>query len=110
MKLNPEEISGIIKTQIKNYSNKIEQAEVGTVVIVGDGIARVSGLTKCMAGELVEFPNGEFGWDGAAGAMLTASPETGIAFCYVMHVIGCGKGYFEIHPEIRNLVYEAIKG
>lgn len=56
------------------------------------------------------FPNGEFGWDGAAGAMLTASPETGIAFCYVMHVIGCGKGYFEIHPEIRNLVYEAING
>ena len=56
------------------------------------------------------FPNGEFGWDGAAGANLTASPETGIAFCYVMHVIGCGKGYFEIHPEVRNLVFEAING
>ncbi len=56
------------------------------------------------------FPNGEFGWDGAAGANLTASPETGIAFCYVMHVIGCGKGYFEIHPEVRNLVYQAIRG
>ena len=61
MALKPEEISQIIKSQIKHYSAAIEQAETGTVILVGDGIARVSGLEKCMAGELVEFGNGTYG-------------------------------------------------
>ena len=61
MKLNPEEISGIIKTQIKNYKNKVEQSEVGTVVLVGDGIAKAYGLDACMANELLEFEGGEYG-------------------------------------------------
>ncbi len=61
MKLNPEEISGIIKTQIKNYKNKVEQSEVGTVVLVGDGIAKAYGLDACMANELLEFEDGEYG-------------------------------------------------
>ena len=61
MELKPEEISKIIRAQIKNYENKIEQNETGTVILVGDGIARVSGLEKCMVNELVEFPNGEYG-------------------------------------------------
>ena len=61
MELRPEEITKIIRSQIKNYEAKLESSETGTVIIVGDGIARVSGLTKCMAGELVEFPNGEYG-------------------------------------------------
>ncbi len=56
MQLRPEEISGIIKDQIKNYHNKIELSDVGRVVQIGDGIARVHGLDKCMAGELLEFP------------------------------------------------------
>ena len=61
MELRPEEITKIIRSQIKNYESKLESNETGVVIIAGDGIARVSGLTKCMAGELVEFPNGEFG-------------------------------------------------
>ena len=61
MELRPEEITKIIRSQIKNYEAKLETAETGVVIVVGDGIARVSGLTKCMAGELIEFPNGEFG-------------------------------------------------
>ncbi|SDW40923.1 ATP synthase F1 subcomplex alpha subunit [Lachnospiraceae bacterium KHCPX20] len=61
MALKPEEISQIIKSQIKHYSAAIEQSETGTVIMVGDGIARVSGLDKCMAGELVEFHNGTYG-------------------------------------------------
>ena len=61
MQLKPEDISKIIKSQIKNYEAKIESAETGTVILVGDGIARAYGLEKCMANELVEFPNGEFG-------------------------------------------------
>ena len=61
MQLRPEDISKIIKSQIKNYDNKIESAETGTVILVGDGIARAYGLEKCMANELVEFSNGEYG-------------------------------------------------
>ncbi|MEF9975501.1 MAG: F0F1 ATP synthase subunit alpha [Oscillospiraceae bacterium] len=61
MQLKPEDISKIIKEQIKNYDNKIECTETGTVILVGDGIARAHGLEKCMANELVEFANGEFG-------------------------------------------------
>ncbi len=61
MNLNPGEISGIIKQEIKNYRNEIEQAEVGTVITVGDGIAHACGLEKCMANELLEFDDGSFG-------------------------------------------------
>ncbi len=60
MGLKPEDISKIIKEQIRNYENKTEQKETGTVISVGDGIARAYGLENCMANELVEFPNGEF--------------------------------------------------
>ena len=61
MELRPEEITKIIRDQIKNYENKLEQSQTGVVILVGDGIAKVSGLDDCMAGELVEFPNGAFG-------------------------------------------------
>ena len=61
MELRPEEITKIIRSQIKNYENKLESSETGVVILVGDGIAKVSGLDKCMAGELIEFPNGSYG-------------------------------------------------
>jgi F-type H+-transporting ATPase subunit alpha len=61
MELKPEEITKIIRSQIKNYEAKLEQSETGVVILVGDGIAKASGLDQCMAGELVEFPNGSFG-------------------------------------------------
>ena len=61
MDLKPEEISKIIKAQIKQYDQKLKQDETGTIILVGDGIARASGLESCMANELVEFENGEYG-------------------------------------------------
>jgi F-type H+/Na+-transporting ATPase subunit alpha len=61
MQIKPEEVSKLIKEQIKNYENKITQSDTGTILMIGDGIARVSGLEKCMANELVRFPNGEYG-------------------------------------------------
>ena len=61
MELRPEEITKLIRSQIKNYEAKLEQSETGVVILVGDGIAKVSGLDKCMAGELIEFPNGSYG-------------------------------------------------
>ena len=57
----PEEISNIIKNQIKNYKSKIDMTETGKVILVGDGIARVYGLRNCMANELLEFDDGSFG-------------------------------------------------
>ena len=61
MELRPEEITKIIRNKIKNYEAKLEQSETGVVILVGDGIAKVSGLEKCMAGELIELPNGSYG-------------------------------------------------
>ena len=61
MNLKPEEISSIIKSQIKNYDNKIKLTDTGSVLSVGDGIASVYGLESVMSGELLEFPNKVFG-------------------------------------------------
>ena len=61
MQLKPEEISKVIRSQIKYYENAIQQNETGTILMVGDGIARASGLINCMAGELLEFEDGSFG-------------------------------------------------
>lgn len=61
MNLRPEEISSVIKEQIKNYSTKLEVSDVGTVITVGDGIARIHGLEKAMQGELLEFPGDVYG-------------------------------------------------
>ncbi len=61
MSLRPEEISSIIKSQIENYQEKIELVDVGTILEVGDGIARVYGLSGCQSNELLEFPGGVYG-------------------------------------------------
>ncbi len=61
MNLRPEEISALIKEQIKNYENKVELIDTGSVLKVGDGIASVYGLENAMAGELLEFPGGVYG-------------------------------------------------
>ncbi|MBQ9086302.1 MAG: F0F1 ATP synthase subunit alpha [Clostridia bacterium] len=61
MNVRPEEISNIIKEQIKTYRSRIEMRETGTVILVGDGIARVYGLRECMASELLEFEDGSYG-------------------------------------------------
>ena len=61
MKMNPEEITAIIKEQIKNYQIELNVDDIGTVIEVGDGIARIHGLEKAMAGELLEFDNGVYG-------------------------------------------------
>ncbi len=61
MNLRPEEISAVIKEQIKGYKNQLEVSDFGTVIQVGDGIARIYGLENCMAGELLEFPGEVYG-------------------------------------------------
>ena len=61
MNQRPEEISSIIKEQIKNFKSRVEMKETGTVILVGDGIAKVYGLANCMASELLEFEDGSYG-------------------------------------------------
>ena len=61
MKMNPEEITAIIKDQIKNYKTDLNVDEVGTVIEIGDGIAHIHGLNKAMAGELLDFGNDIYG-------------------------------------------------
>ncbi len=78
MNLRPEEISSVIKAQIKRYENKLDVEDVGTVIQVGDGIARIHGLEKCMAGELLEFPGEVYGMvlnleEDNVGAVLLGS-------------------------------------
>src|SRR5437764_8582021 len=61
MDIRADEISRIIREQIQDYGKKVEVAETGTILSVGDGIARIYGLDKAMAGELLEFPGGRKG-------------------------------------------------
>ena len=80
MELRPGEITKLIRDRIKHYETGLEQSEVGTVILVGDGIARVSGLDRCMAGELVQFENGSSGMalnleEDSAAIVLLGSGE-----------------------------------
>ncbi len=61
MNLRPEQIGSVLKEQIRNYQSRLEMAETGTVIVVGDGIAKVYGLRNCMANELLRFEDGSFG-------------------------------------------------
>nr|P29706.2 RecName: Full=ATP synthase subunit alpha, sodium ion specific; AltName: Full=Na(+)-translocating ATPase subunit alpha [Propionigenium modestum] len=82
MKIRPEEISGIIKTEIENYKKSLDVKTSGSVVQVGDGIARIYGLSNAKAGELLEFPNGITGMalnleENNVGAVILGDP-TGV--------------------------------
>ena len=83
MNLKPDEISELIKEQIKNYSHNLEVSDFGTVMQVGDGIARVYGLNKCMSGELLEFSGGVRGMalnleeDNVGAVILGSDREIG---------------------------------
>ena len=63
MNIKPEEITSIIKKEIERYEKTIDTVDSGTIIQIGDGIARVYGLDECMENELLEFPNGIFGID-----------------------------------------------
>ena len=61
MNIKPEEITSIIKKEIEKYEKQIKTVDSGTIIQVGDGVARVYGLDDCMEGELLEFPNDVYG-------------------------------------------------
>ena len=78
MNLKPEEISSVIQSQMKRYASDLEVSEVGTVIQVADGIARIHGLQNAMQGELLEFPGEVYGMvqnleEDNVGAVLLGS-------------------------------------
>lgn len=80
MNIRPEEITSILKKEIEKYENKIETVDSGTIIQIGDGVARVYGLDDCMAGELLEFPNDVYGMalnleQDSIGCVLLGSEE-----------------------------------
>ena len=81
MDLRPDENTGIIKSQIRNFSSEIQQSDTGTVITVGDGIVRIHGLDNCMSGELLEFDGGVYAMamnleqDFVAAVMLGSDVE-----------------------------------
>ncbi len=88
MKIRADEMTSVIKEQLRNYGAQVVVDEVGTIVQVGDGIARITGLSGCMAGEMIEFENGSYGLalnleEGVVGTVImgeyTALREGGIA-------------------------------
>ena len=101
MDLKPEEISKIIKAQIKQYDQKLKQDETGTIILVGDGIARASGLESCMANELVEFENGEYG-------MALNLEEDSVSIVILGSDVGLHEGSI-VRRTGRSAVLEALK-
>src|SRR3989338_4981143 len=80
MQIRPEEITQILKTQLSEFEKKLDVSETGTVIAVGDGVAKVYGLEKAMAGELVDFGSGVFGMvlnleEESVGVAVLGDPE-----------------------------------
>lgn len=117
MQLRPEEISGLIKERIKNYENKIKLADTGTVIQVGDGIAKIHGLDKCMAGELLKFENGVYAMaqnleQDSVGAVMLGSDEgikEGDVVTRTGEIVSVPVGY-ELLGRVVNALGEAIDG
>ena len=95
MKISPEEISSIIREQIANFDTEVEVKEVGTVLSVGDGIARAYGLDEVMAGELVEFS------EGSKGMVLNLEERNVgiVCFCFRRKISKEG----DIHPNQNQI-------
>ena len=77
MQIRAEEISQIIKSKIQNFQVKLDVAETGVVLNVGDGIARIHGLEKCMAGELLEFPAASSAWSSTSKRTMSGAAILG---------------------------------
>jgi len=117
MKLRPDEITGIIKEQLKHYEAKLNLADVGTVITVGDGIANVHGLEQCMSGELLEFEGGVSGMalnleHDFVGAVLLGSDQNikeGTAVKRTKQIVSVPVGE-ELLGRVVNALGEPIDG
>ena len=73
------------------------------------GYSYALGVRTLVHKQIAKSAIGEFGWDGAAGAFSLADPENHVSLFYAQEVLGMIKSYFEIHPTLRDLVYEALE-
>ena len=101
MEIRAAEISSVIKEQISNFESKADVAEVGTVLSVGDGIARVYGLDKVQAGEMVEFPGGIKGM-----ALNLEMDNVGVVFLVTTQALKKGT---LLNVRARLLMYQLAK-
>ena len=85
MIIKPEEVTSIIKGKLKEFENRIETVSSGTIIQIGDGIARVYGLDNCMEGELVQFSNGVY------GMALNLEQDNAFSFIDLMKLFVIGK-------------------
>ena len=118
MNIKPEEITSIIKKEIQRYENQIKTSDSGTIIQIGDGIARVYGLDDCMQGELLEFPNNVFGMalnleQDNVGCVLLGSEE-GIKEGDIVKISNYElewyiKGLISEHEEMNIVIYEPSK-
>jgi F-type H+-transporting ATPase subunit alpha len=105
MEIKVEEISRIIRKQIEDYDKHVEESETGTVFSVGDGIARVHGLSKAMAGELLDFPH------GIQGMVLNLEEDNvGVALLGEAHLIKEGAEVKRTGKIVEVPVGEALLG
>jgi len=105
MEIKVEEISRIIRKQIENYDKSLEESETGTVLSAGDGIARVHGLSKAMAGELLELPH------GVQGMVLNLEEDNvGVALLGNANVIKEGDEVKRTGQIVQVPVGEALLG
>ena len=111
MDIRADEISQILKEQIKNYDAKVSVAETGTILSVGDGIARIHGLANAMAGELLEFPGGMVGMvlTGVFAAEIgLTSGETETFVKHLVALLGVAVGAFGLSYGLFALVNALI--
>ena len=95
MNLRPEEISSVIKEQIKRYAAQLEVSDVGTVIQVADGIARIHGLENAMQGELLEFPGEVYG-------MVLNLEEDNVGAVLVQQLIQSGYGIHVLNDDSKD--------
>ena len=105
MGLRPNEISALIKEQIKHYDDIIEQKDVGTVVTVGDGVSVIHGLDNAMLGELLLFPNDVYGMvmnldEDSVGAVLLGSESSFKESLITLLCLGYASMIFFTFPSI----------
>ena len=99
MELKSEKISEVIRSQIKYYENAIIQNETGTVLTVGDGISRVSGLANCMSGELLEFQDGSFGM----AQNLEDNSVSAVLFGSLRFKFAATAGFVSLNPRLLSV-------
>ena len=108
MNLRPEEISSVIKEQIEKYSTKLEVSNVGTVIQVADGIARIHGLENAMQGELLEFPGEIYGMVQNLEATISIFPCASVEITALYLIINSLSPFMNLYSLFVNILFMSV--